>query len=162
MKKFNFVNNSEPALSAENLNQMQDNMEEVGVVVSPTEPTTNEKVWIQNTDTEKKIYCKNDNGVFDKFLNVERITENYYVQVYDSKFDDVSQIIGDGFQENKVYIITNEPLNDNNFIQSGSTHTIIGSERFNQKYGYQLSLSYGGIKFRTKFNNVWRSWQTII
>ena len=47
MNKINFVNNSEPALSAENLNQMQNNMEEVGVAVSPTEPTTGEKVWIQ-------------------------------------------------------------------------------------------------------------------
>lgn len=34
-------------LSAETLNQMQDNMEEVGVIASPTEPTTNEKIWIQ-------------------------------------------------------------------------------------------------------------------
>ena len=40
----NFVNNSEPDLSAENLNRMQ---QEIGIVVSPTKPTTNEKVWIQ-------------------------------------------------------------------------------------------------------------------
>ena len=47
MNKINFVNNSAPDLSAETLNQIQNNMEEVGVAVSPTEPTTNEKVWIQ-------------------------------------------------------------------------------------------------------------------
>lgn len=57
MNKINFVNNSEPALSAENLNQMQNNMEEAGVVVSPTEPTTNEKVWIQKG---KNLFNKNN------------------------------------------------------------------------------------------------------
>ena len=56
MNKINFVNNQEPAISAENLNQMQNNMEEVGVAISPTEPTTNENVWIQKG---KNLYNKN-------------------------------------------------------------------------------------------------------
>lgn len=86
---------------------------------------------------------------------------NYSVVTNDSKFDDVSQIIGNDFQEKKVYVITNEPVNDGNYIQSGSTHTVIGSERLNQQYGYQLSLSYNGIKFRTKYANVWSDWEDI-
>lgn len=56
MKKINFINNSAPDLSAETLNQMQSNIEESCVVVSPTEPTTNEKVWIQKG---KNIYNPN-------------------------------------------------------------------------------------------------------
>ena len=47
MDKINFQNGKEPAINDINLNKMQDNMEEAGVVVSPTQPTTNEKVWIQ-------------------------------------------------------------------------------------------------------------------
>jgi hypothetical protein len=46
MNKINFQNGITP-LNDTNLNQMQANMEKAGVVVSPTEPTTNEKVWIQ-------------------------------------------------------------------------------------------------------------------
>lgn len=44
-------------VSSNVLNEMQDNMEEVGVVVSPTEPTTNEKVWIQKG---KNLFNKNN------------------------------------------------------------------------------------------------------
>lgn len=58
MEKINFQNGITP-LNDTNLNQLQDNMEEAGVVVSPTEPTTNEKVWIQkgkNLYNPKKAY----------------------------------------------------------------------------------------------------------
>lgn len=45
MKKINFVNNSEPYLSAENLNQMQDNIEEAinekNYIVATSSGTTN-------------------------------------------------------------------------------------------------------------------------
>lgn len=49
MKKINFENlpSTNTPISAGNLNQMQDNIEESAVIVSPTEPTTSEKVWIQ-------------------------------------------------------------------------------------------------------------------
>lgn len=52
MKKINFENapSTNTPLSAENLNQMQDNMEEASVVISPTEPTTNEKVWFKKSN----------------------------------------------------------------------------------------------------------------
>lgn len=41
------------------------------VVISPTEPTTGEEVWIDNTN--KKIYTKNDNGVYEEFYNEENL-----------------------------------------------------------------------------------------
>lgn len=47
MDKITFKNNQEPALNETNLNLLQDNMEKAGVIVSTTEPTTGEKVWIQ-------------------------------------------------------------------------------------------------------------------
>ena len=45
--------------NAENLNKLNN------VVISPTEPTTGEEVWIDNTN--KKIHTKNDNGVYEEF-----------------------------------------------------------------------------------------------
>ena len=54
MKKINFVNNDAPYLSAENLNQMQDNIEEaIGDTYSTGETFTG-KYWIDG----KKIYRK--------------------------------------------------------------------------------------------------------
>ena len=52
MKKIEFINDSAPYLSAENLNLLQDNVEESideinKVIVSSTEPTTGEEVWLQ-------------------------------------------------------------------------------------------------------------------
>jgi hypothetical protein len=41
------------------------------VKVSSTEPTTDEKVWID--DTNKKIYVKNDNGEYEEFVNAKNI-----------------------------------------------------------------------------------------
>lgn len=58
MKKKEFQNlpSTETPITAENLNEMQDNIEESCVIVSPTEPTTNEKVWIQKG---KNLFNKN-------------------------------------------------------------------------------------------------------
>lgn len=47
--------------NAENLNKLNN------VVISPTEPTTGEEVWID--DVNKKIYTKNDNGVYEEFYD---------------------------------------------------------------------------------------------
>ena len=52
--------------NAENLNKLNN------VVISPTEPTTGEEVWIDNAN--KKIYTKNDNGVYEEFLKVYDLT----------------------------------------------------------------------------------------
>lgn len=87
--------------------------------------------------------------------------ENYFVNTNDSKFDDVSQIIGDGYKDGKAYLITNSPVSDNNYIQSGSTHTVIGMQYANKSYGQQISLSIAGVKFRTQENGVWSNWQCL-
>lgn len=47
--------------NAENLNKLNN------VVISPTEPTTGEEVWID--DVNKKIYTKNDNGGYENFYD---------------------------------------------------------------------------------------------
>ena len=56
MKKITFVNDSEPYLSAENLNQLQENIEQATVKASSTEPT-NENVWFKRG---KNLLNKND------------------------------------------------------------------------------------------------------
>ena len=56
--------------NAENLNKLNN------VVISSTEPTTGEEVWIQKTDTDKKIYIKNDNDVYEEFYDETKL-ENY-------------------------------------------------------------------------------------
>ena len=45
------------------------------VVVSSTEPigANRKKVWIQNTDTEQKIYLKNDDNMYEEFVNNKTI-----------------------------------------------------------------------------------------
>lgn len=92
---------------------------------------------------------------------VENKLENYFVNTNDSKFDDVSQMIGDGYKDGKAYLITNSPVSDNNYIQSGATHSVIGMQYANKSYGQQISFSIAGVKFRTKNNNVWSQWQCL-
>lgn len=60
MKKINFENlpSTNTPISAGNLNQMQSNIEESAVIVSPTEPTTSEKVWIQKGKNMVKEWQK--------------------------------------------------------------------------------------------------------
>lgn len=68
--------NTETPLSAYNLNRMQNNIkneltniEQEGIIVSPTEPTTNRrKVWMQNVDNNEKIHVLNDNNVYEEFM----------------------------------------------------------------------------------------------
>lgn len=54
--------------NAENLNKLNN------VVISSTEPTTGEEVWIDNIN--KKIYTKNDNGVYEEFYKDNEIVES--------------------------------------------------------------------------------------
>ena len=56
--------------NAENLNKLNN------VVISPTEPTTGEEVWINNTN--KKIYTKNDNGGYEEFYSEEEHNKQVY------------------------------------------------------------------------------------
>ena len=55
--------------NAENLNKLNN------VVISPTEPTTGEEVWFDNTN--KKIYIKNDNGGYDEFYDEDSLLDIY-------------------------------------------------------------------------------------
>lgn len=64
------------------------------LIVSTTEPQgkNRKKVWIQNTDTDKRIYIKNSNDVYEEFIKKEEIkkisfTKNdanniYYYSMY--------------------------------------------------------------------------------
>ena len=63
MKKINFVNNSQPYLSAENLNQMQNNMEEaIGEAIGEYYSTEEQVIgtWIDG----KTIYKKSFSGSY--------------------------------------------------------------------------------------------------
>lgn len=59
MKKINFKDLplAETPINSNNLNLLQDNIEKSCVIVSPTEPTTNEKVWIQHS---KNLFNKDN------------------------------------------------------------------------------------------------------
>lgn len=68
MKKIEFINDSAPYLSAENLNLLQDNIEESinetkEVVVSVEEPTTGEDVWFQSSGN---IFDKNNANLLER------------------------------------------------------------------------------------------------
>lgn len=49
------------------------------LIVSSVEPTgvNRKKVWMQNTDTEQKIYVKNNNDVYEEFISKEDTLEKY-------------------------------------------------------------------------------------
>lgn len=93
-------------------------------------------------------------------LKKDKLT-NYIVSTNDSKFDDVKTIIGDDYQDGKPYLITNNPVSDNNYIQNGARHTVLGMEYENQSYGQQTSFSLEGIRYRSKFAGVWKDWQCL-
>lgn len=83
MNKINFENapSTNTPLCAENLNQMQANMEKIGAVVSATEPTTNEKVWFKKSNN---LFNKS-NVVDNLFINENKFgvaTDEYvfYIQ----------------------------------------------------------------------------------
>ncbi len=102
-------------------------------------------------------------SVFDKLISlINGKLENYIVSTNDSKFNDVKQIIGnDNYTDGKPYLITNDPINDQNFIQHGTRHTILGMQYAEQKYGQQISFSLDGVKYRSQFNGTWKDWQCL-
>ena len=55
-------------INADNLNKLNN------VVISSSEPTTGEEVWFKKNDTEKKIYVKNDNGIYEEFSRINDIS----------------------------------------------------------------------------------------
>lgn len=71
MEKINFQDlpNTDTPIKASTLNQMQSNIEESCVAVSPTQPETNERVWIQKGKNllipfNKTAVISNDNDTF--------------------------------------------------------------------------------------------------
>ena len=79
MDKITFKNNQEPALNETNLNLLQDNMEKAGVIVSATEPTSGEKVWIQKGKNLINLnYCdmKNYSNANASLIQENAITIN--------------------------------------------------------------------------------------
>lgn len=62
MKRINFQNGI-TKVNEDTFNAFQNNIEESAVIVSATEPTTNEKVWLKKDSAlGDKIFCKNENN----------------------------------------------------------------------------------------------------
>lgn len=140
MKKINFANNSEPYLSAENLTQMQDNIEEAinGVVLF--EGSTTGNVLLNNTSNYKtiKIFYKNGDGYSDSkeillSNGIKASLElNYYnkgTQQYQHWTGDI-EISGNTIIHSKDYYYTNAGGTTNapqeiNYI---SIEKVIGNE----------------------------------
>ena len=74
------------------------------LIVSPTEPQgkNRKKVWIQNTDEDKKIYIKNSNDVYEEFIKKEDKEDIAKVKIVSAKtgFTLMSQDI---FKQGKHY-----------------------------------------------------------
>lgn len=87
--------------------------------------------------------------------------KHFSVSTNDSKFDNVSDIIGNNLKEREMYCITNNPLSDGNYIQGGRTHTVLGMEYGDHGYGFQLSMSHNNIKYRKLKSGTWSEWQDI-
>ena len=69
MTKIRFENSpsTNTPINAENLNKLNN------VVISSSEPTTVEEVWIKNWYW-KKIYIKNDDWVYEEFSRINDIS----------------------------------------------------------------------------------------
>lgn len=62
MKRIDFQNDI-TKVNDETFNAFQNNIEESAVIVSPTTPTTNEKVWFKkDSNSGDQIFCKNENN----------------------------------------------------------------------------------------------------
>lgn len=78
MEKINFQDlpNTNIPIKASTLNTMQSNIEESCVAVSPTQPETNEKVWIDNENNI--IKTKNDDGTFKTIYDEADMNKTNY------------------------------------------------------------------------------------
>lgn len=90
--------------------------------------------------------------------------KQFSVSTNDSKFDNVAEIIGDNLKQKEMYCITNNPINDGNYIQRGGTHTVLGMEYISssKRYGFQVSMGTINVKYRNLTNNIWSNWKDII
>lgn len=100
-------------------------------------------------------------SAFQKLKNlINGKLENYFIKVNDSKFDNLTDIIGS--DRSKTYLITNQPTSSSTSIQGGANHTVLGEEYGNNNaYGYQVSFGPNYIKYRRKMGGTWKEWQQI-
>ena len=121
--------------NAENLNKLNN------VIISPTEPTTGEEVWIDNTN--KKIYTKNDNGGYEKFyeeFKIESGTWTPKIGAYNETAPTVTYTSQKGFYKkigNMVYV---------EFYLRGSITALNGTNHYAQIEGlpyYSATTSLG-------------------
>lgn len=62
----------------------------------------------------------------------------------------------------KTYIFTQVPSTGESYLQNGGSHTVIGMEYQNHKYGFQMSVGSAGIKCRSLIENVWGNWRNFL
>lgn len=123
MNKIPFKNNQEPALNETNLNLLQDNMEKAGVIVSTTEPTTGEKVWIQKGknlvnqwikgelyNTEKSLFELNTGFMRTDFIKIDTNVDYILSNSENCKFGRICL-----FDENYNYL---ENMNNDDLLTS--------------------------------------------
>lgn len=116
--------------NAENLNKLNN------VVISPTEPTTGEEVWIDNTN--KKIYTKNDNGVYEEFYNEEEHNKvNYSTE---------EQVIGTWINGKPIYrkIFKDLPLTTGNGVEIAAISNL------------DVVISLKGMVFHNIYGGQWK------
>lgn len=62
----------------------------------------------------------------------------------------------------KVYITSNRPINDGNFLFGGGSYSIMGMEYGNHQHGYQYTMGSYKSMYRTLAYGIWQDWKTII
>lgn len=62
----------------------------------------------------------------------------------------------------KVYITSNRPINDGNFLFGGGSYSIMGMEYANHQYGYQYAMGSYKSMYRTLAYGIWQDWKTTI
>lgn len=113
MKKIDFVNNDAPYLSAENLNQMQDNIEEAIGDTYSTKETFTGKYWIDG----KKIYRKVVNmGYMPNSSSIDydlQLSNVYIVNHYGAMYKD-TEILPFNFYASTSSCLGILKINNNN------------------------------------------------
>lgn len=125
MKKFNFQDlpNTDTPIKASTLNTMQSNIEESCVAVSPTQPETNEKVWIQKgknlfnrENSILKGYYLSNEGTYE--TSIGSYVQNYYIAVSPNTeyilWHDKGDALRVGFFDNNEIFISRQTTNEKN------------------------------------------------
>lgn len=116
------------------------------IIVSPTEPTgkNRKKVWMQNTDTDKKIYIKNSNDIYEEFIkkNKEGIVDyNDYIE-FNDKITNINNCIT--YKKDNILFLTVDL--EGNFTEGETT---IGTLKKKIK-----QASFGSGRIKTTNNKV--------